>query len=800
MKLTLKGTQHYWFHRELISLIMERTSWNAQKTKDFLGKNEFVHFKQVQETDVRHILDRLEAAGFDIQLQQIKNEIIASLGIPYEKEFESLKKEFSEISSRLDRLEKLQKIKSSSHSIKESSVYQGLSQITEPSQPVPMSIREQQTSKATAESNIGKYWLSRIGMFTLILGIVLFIGYSFQFIGPWGKILTGAGIGGILIGLGNYLSYREEYRKWAMVTIGGGWAILYFTVYAAYHIPVTQVITSPLIGFGYLLAVAIGSICQSLKFKSPVMVFFSYFLGYVAITMVEVSFYTLVASFFLAISIVIVTKKMRWSLLALLGLAAVYLTHYAWVQPTIFGMGNSFYLTDALILPWVGEEWRVHPLITSQRSILHQSFLILYWVLFTVFGFIKYEKTSQNSIHDENLNLTLLLANSFIFTASYVYHLHVYYPNLKYIFPLAMGVLFLFLFWAEHRMGRRLFADLYLAFSTTLFSLAVPMYFDGPWITYAWAAGSVILMWLGVRNNRKILRIISWILGGVVALRLLYFDYLENQILFEFVLPVRSLFPIFVSAGVAYLTIFKVYSRNKFLGEKERRIAENIFLISAFLSLAFGFLLGGFRTATSVLWILQGTILMFLGVLYQRFSLRVVSGLFLFFGALRLANVDYSLDFLKMFSEPKITVRLMAGGISIFALLWVGDWLRRKMQSITNADLFISRIVTVAGAILVLCYFYDPGLSSWVSMIWGVWAFVFIVFGFAVRDKLYRWSGLGMFAMVLLRLFFHDFSKLETIYRIISFIGLGVVFIGASFLYSYYSKIFLTEQKMNSSQ
>jgi uncharacterized membrane protein len=49
--------------------------------------------------------------------------------------------------------------------------------------------------------------------------------------------------------------------------------------------------------------------------------------------------------------------------------------------------------------------------------------------------------------------------------------------------------------------------------------------------------------------------------------------------------------------------------------------------------------------------------------------------------------------------------------------------------------------------------------------------------------------------MVLLRLFFHDFSRLETIYRIVSFIGLGVVFIAASFLYSYYSKVLLAEEK-----
>src|SRR3989338_6135909 len=107
MRLTLKGTQRYWFHRGLISLIGERTSWDEQKTKDFLIKNEVIHFNDLQESDARNILERFETSGFEIQLDQAKNEIVASLAFPYEKELESLKKEFSEFSSRLDHLEKV---------------------------------------------------------------------------------------------------------------------------------------------------------------------------------------------------------------------------------------------------------------------------------------------------------------------------------------------------------------------------------------------------------------------------------------------------------------------------------------------------------------------------------------------------------------------------------------------------------------------------------------------------------------------------------------------------------------------
>lgn len=795
MKLTLRGAQRYWFHEGLVSIIEAQTGWDAEKIKSFLSKNEWVHFNNLEKSTAKNLLDRLEAAGFEVQLQESKSDITASIGMAFEKELETLKQGMGVLSSRLNKLEELKGIPNVQKSIKQSEIYQKLvTPVKETISKLPVSqpVREESASEGTTESNIGKYWLSRIGIFTLVLGIVLFISYSFQFIGPWGKILIGAALGASLVGLGNYLAPNEKYKRWAMATIGGGWATLYFTVYAAYQIPVTKVISNPLIGFMCLLAVIVGSISQSLKFKSTVLVFFSYFLGFVALTMVEVSFYTLVASFLLGLSIVIVTKKMGWTWLALLGLAAVYLTHYFWLAPSLAAdsIAGKESWWDALVLPWVGEEWSIYPLMAVDKSLLHQAFLILYWILFTTIGFFKTEKQDN-----QNITFWLLLANSFIFTTSYIHHLHVYYPTLKYIFPFVMGIVFLVLCFVEQRLRRGLLSDLYLAFSVSLFALTIPMYFDGPWITYGWSASFVILSWLGIRHHRTVLYRIGWALAAMVMWRLINFDYLERDILFTALMPVRASFPLFVTAATALTAVFGIYSTNTLPSKKEKRISENCFLIAASLALAWGFLVAGPRASASVVWVIEGIILMVLGMRCQRVSLRVFSGLFMAFAAIRLASVDYGLEFLKMLSDPKIGLRILVSGAGTFGILGLADWLRRKVKDLQYKDWLGSCAMTIAGALLGMCYFYDSGISSWISIIWGAMAFVFIVAGFALKDRLYRWCGLGAFAMVLLRLFLHDFSKLETIYRIISFIGLGGVFIAASFLYSYYSKVFLTDQK-----
>lgn len=795
MKLTLRGTQRYWFHEGLVSIVGTRTGWDAEKIKSFLSQNEWVHFNNLEKRAAKEILDGLEQAGFEIQLQESKSDITASIGMSYEKELASLKEGIGTLASRLTRLEEFKGISNSHKSVKQSEIYQSLEipeqEITaRPTVVEP--VREQASSEGTAESNIGKYWLSRIGMFTLVLGIVLFISYSFQFIGPWGKILIGAALGASLVGLGNHLAPREKYRRWAMATIGGGWAILYFTVYAAYQIPVTKVISNPLVGFMWLFAVIAGSISQSLKFKSIVLAFFSYFLGFVALTMVEVSFYTLVASFLLGVSIVIVTKKMGWTWLALLGLAAVYLTHYFWLAPSLAAdsiIGRESWW-DALALPWAGEEWRMYPLMAADKSLLHQAFLVLYWILFTTIGFFKTGKEDN-----QNTTVWLLLANSFIFTTSYIHHLHVYYPTLKYIFPFVMSIVFLALSFVEQRLKRGLLSDLYLSFSVSLFALTIPMYFDGPWITYGWAASFVILSWLGIRHHRTILYRIGWALAVMVMWRLINFDYLEREVLFTALMPIRSSFMLFTTAAASLLATYGIYRVSTLPNETEKRISENCFLIAASLALAWGFLVGGLRAASSAFWVLEGIALMIFGVSYKRLSWRIMSVLFIIFASIRLAAVDCGLQFMKIFSDPKICLRLLVTGATICAILGLADWLRRKVRDIQYKDWIVSCSMTIVGALLVTRYFYDEGISSWVSIIWGASAFAFTIIGFASKDRLYRWCGLGMFAMVLLRLFFHDFLKLEAIYRIISFIGLGGVFIAASFLYSYYSKLLLSEKE-----
>ncbi|MDD5216718.1 MAG: DUF2339 domain-containing protein [Candidatus Omnitrophica bacterium] len=794
MRLVLKGTQRYWFHAGLVSLVGERTGWDETKVKKFLSSNELVFFNRIERVSAMTLLDALERMGFEVQLQETRDGLTASVAMPYEKELELLRQEIGALSSRIKTLEESKGITAPVPSVKASEVYQKLASVSAGAEPADQESRfvrmKQVSSKGTTENAIGKYWLSRIGIFTLVLGIVLFISYSFQPLGPWGKILIGLAVGVALVGAGNYLAPRENYRRWAMAMIGGGWAVIYFTVYAAYYLPVAKIIENPFVAFVCLILVVVGSVSQSLRYQSGVLTFFSYFLGFVAITMVQVSFYSLFASFLLAFSLVIVMRKTGWNWLALLGILAVYIAHFVWLAPA-FHMGASAYagqetLSDALILPWIRETWKLYPLMGAEKSSLHMGFLVLYWMLFTTIGFFKKNegKASENEIG------ALLALNSFIFVTSFVHHLHVYYPQWKYVFPLVMGAVFLALFAVEEKMQRRLISDLYLALSVTLFALAIPMYFEGPLITYGWAAGCFILTALGIRHERTILRRLSWVLALIVVWRLSHFDYLEKDVLLSLLMPVENTLLIFAVAGLAFAAIAWMYEVSALTNEKEKRIAGNAFVITSAFVFGLGFMMGGFRQASSVVWTLEGLLLMFLWMRFRRLSIRIAAIIVLGLAAFRLITVDFQFELVRIFLERNVAFRMAAVAASVLSFLVLSDVLRREVKP-GSPDYLVFPYVSALGGLLLLLFFYDKDISSWISLIWGAFAFTFVITGFSSKEKVYRVSGLVMFALVLIRLFLHDFSKLETLYRIISFTGLGIVFITASFLYSYYSKRFL---------
>ena len=89
--------------------------------------------------------------------------------------------------------------------------------------------------------------------------------------------------------------------------------------------------------------------------------------------------------------------------------------------------------------------------------------------------------------------------------------------------------------------------------------------------------------------------------------------------------------------------------------------------------------------------------------------------------------------------------------------------------------------------------FQGPAMVAWpltaaeayaYSAVWLLSAFALFVAGIKLARQYIRYAGLGVMALVVVKVFVSDMSDLEGLYRILSFMGLGICLVGMGWLYT----------------
>jgi uncharacterized membrane protein len=79
------------------------------------------------------------------------------------------------------------------------------------------------------------------------------------------------------------------------------------------------------------------------------------------------------------------------------------------------------------------------------------------------------------------------------------------------------------------------------------------------------------------------------------------------------------------------------------------------------------------------------------------------------------------------------------------------------------------------------------------SGIWLLYSIALMGVGLWRRRRGIRIASIVLFGFTILKIFIYDLSSLETLYRIFSFIGLGVILLVVSWLYQRYKHLLLAE-------
>ncbi|HVN63377.1 MAG TPA: DUF2339 domain-containing protein [Candidatus Binataceae bacterium] len=183
------------------------------------------------------------------------------------------------------------------------------------------------------EAIVGGSWLNKAGVLVLVIGISLFLGQTLAYRGPMARIATGLFASLAMLAGGVMTERRSRYVVAGRGLIGGGWAALYTTAYAAYGFQSARIVHSPSVATMLICIVAAGMIAHSIRYRSEVVTGLAYFVGFFTLVLGPMTEFVLVASVPLVASMLYLSRRYRWESLAVSGLVFTYLS-YVWSFPS----------------------------------------------------------------------------------------------------------------------------------------------------------------------------------------------------------------------------------------------------------------------------------------------------------------------------------------------------------------------------------------------------------------------------------------------------------------------------------
>jgi uncharacterized membrane protein len=510
------------------------------------------------------------------------------------------------------------------------------------------------------EKKIGQYWLNRVGIAAMLIGVAYFLKFAFEnnWIGPGGRI----GIG-LLCGIALIL-WSERFRtrghaafSYSLKAVGIG--TLYLSLWGAfqvYHlIPASAAFLAMTIVTASTIALALSQDAELLATAAMVG-------GFVTPALLSTGQNH---------------EAVLFCYVALLDLAILLM---AVVKPWRRLLWGSFAGTIVLSLGWYSVYY------TREQRPLTVFFAALFAAIFaTVPLAARYERSTRFS--GPSITLTLLpLMNAVIFFLA----LYVMYENEKATltwFALGLGAVYLGI---STLFKKRFPGDdvseinlLHVAIAIAFITIAIPLKLEAQWITISWLIESATLLWISVRTKTNFLRYLAVAALSLGIFRLLVYDQLHANTL------------IFNARFASYAVAIAVLAGIATLGKQHAAENERPFLQLAVVALNLLALLALTREAA-----------------------------------------DY-------FDHPFVNV--------------------------VNQRQHYHQVSVLRG------FTY--------SAIWLIYGAVLMAVGFRKRSAFLRWQALILIAFTTGKIFLYDVSQLGGSYRILSFIALGAVLLGISFIY-----------------
>jgi uncharacterized membrane protein len=517
------------------------------------------------------------------------------------------------------------------------------------------------------EKKIGQYWLNRIGIAAMLIGVSYFIKYAFEnnWIGPGGRIAIG-----LLAGIALVL-WSERFRaaghvafSYSLKAVGIG--ALYLSLWGAFQ--VYHLIPSAA-AFLAMIIVTAATIVMALSQNAEILASFAMIGGFTTPILLSTgqdheavlfSYVALLDVAILAMAVVRPWRRLLWGSFA--GTIILYVGWYSSFYPTYYNL---------------------HP--GNQRP-LTVFFAALFAAIFAAVPLAtRYERSTKFA--GPSITLILLpLLNAAVFFLQ-LYAMYELEPATLTWFALALGAVYLGIgaafkkrFPGEDTTFLNL---LHVAIAIAFITIAIPLKLDAQWITIGWLIESAVLLWISARTKVNFLRYLAVAALVLGIFRLLFYDHFRAETLLFNARFATYAIAIAVLGGIAYF------------GKRQASERE-----------------------------------------------------------------------LPLLQLAVVALNLLA----LIALTWeASDYFDRQLALPGNYAAHFRQVSLVQG------FTY--------SAIWMIYGAMLMAVGFRTRSAFVRWQSLILIAFTTVKVFLYDVSQLGGSYRILSFIALGAILLGISFIY-----------------
>ena len=160
-----------------------------------------------------------------------------------------------------------------------------------------------------------------------------------------------------------------------------------------------------------------------------------------------------------------------------------------------------------------------------------------------------------------------------------------------------------------------------------------------------------------------------------------------------------------------------------------------------------------------------------LGIRRQDTALRIQSYLLSIAAFVRVCVVNFDAD-----PSSRIVTTVL-----VIACLYGAQFLLRAAH---EEERLAAHILSILGTVLLTSLLYVEVQGRLLTVAWGIQGVGLLLLGFWARERMFRLSGLVLFLFCIAKLFLYDLRELDTLSRILSFIILGLMLLGASWIYT----------------